>query len=269
MGPCGVGKLTRSRAGFPRPRAPTIAGRSQNQFVLFRGEDDGAMTVDLDAHTAAFIPVAIALVMTPGPDFAIIVRNALLGRRQGISTSTGIVTGIMVHAFAAVLGLSALLAASALAFTVIKIVGAVYLLWLGFRILWSTWDFRTESSAAADNESGPSTPTGPRRPAKLSAITAFRQGLVTNVLNPKAPLVFLSILPQFIPRGTPVLSRTLLLSAIIIGAALVWYTFIALLINQVRPVLSLAPVRRALDRITGFVLVGLGVRLFLERRPAI
>jgi threonine/homoserine/homoserine lactone efflux protein len=79
----------------------------------------------------------------------------------------------------------------------------------------------------------------------------------------------LSILPQFIPRDAPVLPRTLLLSAIIVSTALDWYMLLSLLIHRVRPVLSLAQVRRTLDRITGFVLVGLGVRLLMERRPAV
>ena len=227
--------------------------------------------MDLDTQTITFIPVAIALVITPGVDFAIVIRNALLGRQQGIVTSAGTAVGLMVHTLAAALGLSAVLAASALTFTLVKIAGAMYLLWLGVRALWSTRVSRVKTPPEPSGEVHSSSPTildqeTPGR-STLSTLAAFRQGLLTNVLNPKAPLVFLSIMPQFIPRGAAILPRTLLLSAILISLALAWFIAIALLVQQVRPVLSRPAVRRAIDRVTGVFLVGLGVRLFLERRP--
>ncbi len=183
------------------------------------------------------------------------VRNALRGRGLGVATSAGTISGLLVHTVAAALGLSAVLAASALAFTLVKVAGAGYLCWLGMRALLSAGSRR----AAHQDLSQSATPL----PARL----AFRHGLLTNVLNPKAPLIFLSVLPQFIPRGAAVLPRTLLLSMILVGLAGVWYLSVAALVASVQPVLSRLAVRRRLDRVTGVVLIGLGVRLALERRP--
>ena len=213
----------------------------------------------MDSHTVAFVAVAAVLVVTPGADFAVVIRNSLRGRRQGLATSAGTLVGLVVHTGAAALGLSALLAASTAAFTVVKLAGAAYLCWLGGRALWTS---RGHGRAAT------STPQPPPARSPLPETAAFRHGLLTNVLNPKAPLIFLSILPQFIPRGAPVLPRTLLLSAILIGLAALWYPALATLVTRVQPVLSRTAVRRALDRVTGSVLIVLGVRLAFERRPA-
>lgn len=208
----------------------------------------------MDARTA-FIAVAAVLVITPGPDFAVVVRNALRGRRQGVATTAGTVSGLMVHTAVAALGLSAILAASAVVFTGVKVAGAGYLCWLGLRAL--------RSAGSHDPEPGDH-----RRPVTLLRTRlAFRQGLLTNVLNPKAPLIFLSVLPQFIPRGAAVLPRTLLLSVILVGLATAWYLTLAGLVATLQPVLSRPAVRRRLDRVTGVVLIGLGIRLVLEQRP--
>ena len=212
----------------------------------------------MDTRTVAFIAVAVVLVVTPGPDFAIVVRNALRGRRQGVATSAGVVSGLLVHTVVAALGLSAVLAASAVAFTLVKLAGAGYLCWLGVRALLSG----RVSKGGVDRQ--PAQPTTPL-PTRL----AFRHGLLTNVLNPKAPLIFLSVLPQFIPSGAAVLPRTLLLSMILVGLATVWYLTLAGFVATLQPVLSRAAVRRRLDRVTGGVLIVLGVRLALERRPVI
>ena len=208
----------------------------------------------MDARTAAFVAVAAVLVVTPGPDFAVVVRNALRGRPQGIATSAGTISGLMVHTAVAALGLSAILAASAAVFTVVKVAGAGYLCWLGLRAL--------RSAGSPHPVPGGSLPATP-----LATRLAFRQGLLTNVLNPKAPLIFLSVLPQFIPRGAAVLPRTLLLSLILVALATAWYLTLAGLVATLQPVLSRPAVRRRLDRVTGVVLIGLGIRLVLEQRP--
>ncbi len=215
----------------------------------------------MDSRTAAFVGVAAVLVMTPGADFAVVVRNGLRSRRAGLSTSAGTVTGLLVHTAAAAAGLSAVLAASAVAFTVVKLAGAVYLCWLGARALWAS---RSRPSPGSPAESaGPGVVVGP-----LPVRSAFRQGLLTNLLNPKAPLIFLSVLPQFVPAGAPVLPRTLLLSTILVGLAALWYAVLAAAVTRLRLVLTRARVRRRLDQVTGTVLVGLGIRLALEKSPA-
>lgn len=209
----------------------------------------------MDTRTLAFIGVAAVLVMAPGPDFAVVVRNALRGRRQGVATTAGIVSGLLVHTTVAALGLSAVLAASVVAFTVVKVVGATYLGWLGLRALMSARSHPATHQAPA----GPATP--------LTSGLAFRHGLLTNVLNPKAPLVFLSVLPQFIPRGAAVLPHTVLLSTILIAVATVWFLTLTRLVGILEPVLSRPAVRRRVDQLTGVVLISLGVRLALEHRP--
>lgn len=217
-----------------------------------------SQTKRMDPRLVAFTAVAAVLVVTPGADFAVVVRNGLRGRRVGLATSAGTVSGLLVHATAAALGLSAVLAASALAFTIVKLFGGAYLCWLGLRALLSS-----RSRSRSDEE-----PTCARStPKSLPSGLAYRHGLLTNVLNPKAPLIFLSVLPQFIPRGATVLPRTLLLSAILVALAALWYFVLACLVAALQPVLSRAAVRRGLDRVTGVVLVTLGIRLALERRP--
>lgn len=211
----------------------------------------------MDTRTAAFVVVAAVLVITPGPDFAVVVRNALRGRRQGFATSAGTVSGLLVHTLTAALGLSAVLAASAVAFTVVKVAGALYLCWLGVRA------FAAAGSHTAARNIPATTPPALPLPTR----SAFRHGLLTNVLNPKAPLIFLSVLPQFIPRGVAVLPRTLLLSLILVTLAAAWYLTLTGLVATLQPLLSRPVVRRRLDRVTGVVLVGLGIRLALEHRP--
>lgn len=212
----------------------------------------------MDPRLLAFTAVAAVLVVTPGPDCAVVVHNGLRSRRAGLATSAGTVTGLLVHAAAAALGLSALLVASALSFTIVKVVGATYLCWLGARALWSA---RTVPPVDPHPDRVP----GPTKP--LSSRLAYRHGLLTNILNPKAPLIFLSILPQFIPRGSAVLPRTLLLSGILVVIAALWYLLLACAVAMLQPVLCGAAVRRGLDQVTGVVLITLGVRLALERRP--
>lgn len=173
-----------------------------------------------------------------------------------MATSAGTVSGLLVHATAAALGLSAVLAASALAFTIVKLVGGAYLCWLGLRALLS-------SPSRSDREP----PRARSTPKSLPAGLAYRHGLLTNVLNPKAPLIFLSVLPQFIPRGAAVLPRTLLYSGILVALAALWFFVLACLVARLQPVFSRAAVRRGLCRLTGVVLITLGIRLALERRP--
>ena len=210
----------------------------------------------MDPLTGAFFAVAALLIVTPGADFAIVVRNALHGRRQGLATSAGTIAGLLVHTTAAVLGISSLLAASATAFTVVKVLGGLYLVWLGMRALLGA---RRHRAQRAGSGSGPGACLTPRQ--------AFRQGLLTNVLNPKATLIFISVLPQFIPADAQVVPRTVLLSLILVTMAALWYAAVAALVHQLRGVLSRASVRRALDRVTGTVLVALGLRLLVTKRP--
>ncbi|MCZ2840024.1 LysE family translocator [Modestobacter sp. VKM Ac-2985] len=202
-----------------------------------------------------FLLVVTLLTLTPGPDMALVLRN---GVRGGVPaawwTGLGCCTGIAVHATAAVIGLSAVLAASATAFTVVKLAGAVYLVYLGLAALWHT------------RRREPGTPQPTPATAAATRGTAFRQGLVTNLLNPKVALLFLTLIPQFVSPGEPVPATTAVLAAVVLGLAVLWWRLFSLAVAPLGRVLSRGRVRIAFERVTGTVLVALGVRVALADR---
>ncbi|MEV5574304.1 LysE family translocator [Spirillospora sp. NPDC052269] len=202
-----------------------------------------------------FLLVVAVLTVTPGPDMALVLRN---GVRGGPSlawwTGLGCCLGIAVHACAAVAGLSALLAASAAAFTVVRLAGAAYLVYLGASAIWHARRGKPAHEA-------------PEAPAPAVAVTrkaAFRQGLVSNLLNPKIVLIFLTLLPQFVADGEPRLATTAVLAGTLLAFAVLWWRLFSLMVGALGRVLSRERVRRVFDRVTGTVLVGLGLRMALE-----
>ena len=205
----------------------------------------------LDGSILAFTGIAALLTILPGADMALVAKVTLLdGRRAAFFTSLGICAGLPVHASASALGLSLILATSAEAFTVVKFVAAAYLAYLGIRTL------RDSFRAAADQVVA----AGRTR----SGRAAFLQGWLSNVLNPKVALFYLTFLPQFISPGDNVLAKSLLLAAIHGLLGLVWLPLYAYAIDRVGAVVRGA--RRWLERLSGAALIGLGVRLALERR---
>jgi threonine/homoserine/homoserine lactone efflux protein len=171
------------------------------------------------------------------------------GRRAAFLTSLGICAGLPVHATASALGLSLILATSAEAFTVVKFAGAAYLAYLGIRTI------RDSFRPAAD------APVAARARGRAAA---FAQGWLSNVLNPKVALFYLTFLPQFISPGDNVLAKSLLLAGIHAALGLIWLPLYAYAINRIGVLIRGA--RRWLERLSGAALVGLGVRLALERR---
>ena len=199
-----------------------------------------------------FVAVAIVVILTPGPDMALVARNTISGGRlAGLATSLGTCSGLLVHAAAAALGLSALLLASSRAFTVVKLAGAAYLVVLGVRAI-----------VHAGREDGAL--AGGGRTATVGA--AYRQGVLTNVLNPKIAVFFLSLLPQFVDAGDGLTWRLLALAGVFIAMGLAWLIVYTLALHAVGGYLGRARVRRAIETVTGTVLVALGVRLAFERR---
>jgi threonine/homoserine/homoserine lactone efflux protein len=192
------------------------------------------------------------VVVTPGVDMALVTRNAVrFGRRAAILTALGINLGILFWALAASLGLAAVVAASATLFAAIKLAGAVYLICLGALSLLSARRGGRPTDAAAGQARGRH---------------AFRQGLVSNLLNPKIAVFFTSLLPQF--AGTPPSAARLLLLGLLFNAiGVAWLLVFALLAARGGDVLRRPAVRRALDRVSGAVLIALGARLAFERRP--
>ena len=198
----------------------------------------------------AFGGVVALGAMSPGPDFAMVVRRSILaGRAHGMATAVGVAAGVFAWAIAAATGVAALVAVSAVAFTVIKLAGAGYLLYLGVKAL---------RSALRSRDLRPDPDAGPAAEPGLWA--AFRDGLLCNALNPKAAMFFVALLPQFLPPGAGLVPLlTLSMIAVVITAA--WFLAVANLVAAARRALSRSAVRRCIDGISGTVLIGLGVRL--------
>jgi threonine/homoserine/homoserine lactone efflux protein len=204
------------------------------------------------AHPLAFVAVSILVILVPGPDMALVARNALRGRRAGSATGAGVVTGLAVWGLAASLGLAALLHASAPAFWAVKLAGGAYLAYLGVLALRDAVRRRAAPARGAAAE--------PRR------AVAYRQGLLNNLGNPKAAVIFTSILPQFMPAHSSVFLPMATLTIVFCAMTLAWLLAYAALVARAGDLLRRGPLRRALDALTGVVLLALGGRIALERR---
>ncbi len=198
-----------------------------------------------------FALAALVLIMMPGPDQALITRNALVGgRRGGLLTVVGGVAGLSVHASAAAVGLSALLVASATAFTVLKVVGACYLLWLSVQML------RSAARSRREPEDEEQTTTA-RHP-----IAYLGQGFLSNALNPKVALFFVTFLPQFLSADTGSLrAQALLLSGVFAGLYLAWFGLYVAAVDRLGRWLRRPTVKARIEQVTGVVLLGVAVRL--------
>ncbi len=210
----------------------------------------------IDVQLLTFIAVAAALTISPGADTMLVIRNVVAGnRRDGIMTAVGICSGLFVHATLSALGLSVILAHSALAFQVLKVAGAAYLVWLGLQSLARAFRRGREGVAAAG-----------KTQRDESVGHSFVEGLLTNVLNPKVAVFYLAFLPQFINVGDPVFAKSLLLAGIHATMGLVWLIALAAVLDRARSIVTRPHIRRRLEAVSGTVLIGLGVRLALSER---
>lgn len=209
-----------------------------------------AITDVLAAYAAAAGVLAL-LTIVPGPDVAVVTRFALTsGRRGGIEAALGVVIGLLIWGTLTVLGLAAVLAASSTAYTIVKVAGATYLVWLGLRALW-----RSRTEPAADEAQ-------PRRAARHP----LRTGLTTNLLNPKIAVFYTSVLPSLVPHGGPPIVWLPILVLTYVVLALTWLTGSAAMLSRSRSVLDTPRVRQLIDAVTGVVLIGFGVRVAIETR---
>ncbi len=205
----------------------------------------------MDIALLSFVAISAVVIMTPGPDTALTIRNVLLGGRSaGVATAFGVVAGQATWAVAASAGVVSILLASEALFRAIKLAGALYLIYLGARSLWNA--FRNGAPVAA---------TGAR-----SNMGAFRQGLISNLANPKMAVFFASILPQFAPRHGAVFATLLALGALFCAMTLAWLSLYSVAIGRLRDVFNASRVRRSLEGLTGAALVALGVRLAASER---
>jgi threonine/homoserine/homoserine lactone efflux protein len=198
----------------------------------------------------AFLGISVLVIVTPGQDTALSIRNSLMGgRRTGIFTALGVSTGQAVWAFATSVGLAALIVAFEPAFVALKLAGAAFLVYLGAQALLAA--FRG-THVERGSSGGPLTPR-----------VAFRQGVVSNLGNPKMAVFFTSLLPQF---GAESFGGLLALGLVFCTMTFVWLSAYAFAVARVGDVLRRPAVRRAFDALLGAVLVALGIRLATERR---
>jgi len=199
---------------------------------------------------AAFLAVSALVIVTPGQDTALTIRNSLLGgRRGGIATAAGVSTGQALWALATSFGIAALLRASEPAFVGLKLAGAAYLVYLGGHALVAAFRRVPETSRTLARK-------------VLEPRTAYRQGVLSNLGNPKMAIFFTSLLPQFAGSFVSLLALGLVFCVL----TLTWLTAYAVGVARAGDLLRRPRIRRTLDAVTGTVLVALGLRLAAERR---
>jgi threonine/homoserine/homoserine lactone efflux protein len=206
----------------------------------------------MDARLLAFIGIAALITITPGADMALVTRVALAqGKRAAWLTSCGIVSGLLVWGVASAAGISALLSASATLYTLLRLAGAAYLIVLGVQALIA----RAPAHGATAEASSPS----------LHGAGAYGRGLLNNLLNPKIGVFYTAFLPQFIAPGQPVFLMSVALAAIHAVLGIIWLLCYATILTRVGDLFRRPRIRRAMEGITGVVLVGLGLRLATEQ----
>jgi len=192
---------------------------------------------------AGFVALAIVVIVTPGPDTALTIRNTLVGGRPaGIATAVGVALGQATWSLATSVGVSALLVAAEPAFAALKLAGAAYLIYLGAQSLWSAYRGRSAHP------------------------TALRQGVLSNLTNPKMAVFFPSLLPQFVAADAPAFLPLLGLGIVFCLMTLSWLTGYAFAVARAGDVLRRSGIRRAIEAVTGVVLVAFGIRVAVSSR---
>ncbi|RLB72033.1 MAG: LysE family translocator [Deltaproteobacteria bacterium] len=204
-----------------------------------------------------FLFAITLLTLFPGVDSLLVIRNTSRGGwKDGIATSTGICSGLFVHALVSALGISALLLQSAVAFNVLKLFGGGYLLWLGSCSLWR----------AVRGKKPISPEIQPIKTRQFQLRRSLGEGFISNVFNPKTLLFYMAFLPQFIdPTRSPVL-QSLSMAAVHFVIGMIYQGLLALLVCQVSGWFKSSPLGRTLEGLTGAVLVSFGLQVFLQKR---
>jgi len=214
--------------------------------------------MELDGRLLAWVALSALLIATPGPDTALIIRNALAGGpRASTMSALGVAVGILAWAAAATLGVGVLLERSSTAFTILKLAGAVYLCYLGVRSL--------SSPPSGELRPHPTDSAGEGRYTRVDDRTAWGQGLFSNLLNPKTGAFFVTVMPQFTIPGDPAIRLVVMVAAFEL-MLLVWLIAYGHVVSRVGRSGLGARVRQVITKLTGIVLIGLGARLAFERR---
>jgi threonine/homoserine/homoserine lactone efflux protein len=204
---------------------------------------------------AGFFALAIIVIVTPGPDTALTIRNTLVGGRPaGIATAIGVAFGQATWAVATSIGVAALLVAAEPASAALKLAGAAYLIYLGAGSLWSA------------RRSRPQDPNVDQSVTRVRPPTALGQGMLSNLTNPKMAVFFPSLLPQFVRAETPPFLPVLTLGIVFCLMTLVWLTGYAFAVGRAGDLLRRSAVRRTIEAITGAVLVAFGIRVATAAR---
>ncbi|MFD9625291.1 LysE family translocator [Peribacillus muralis] len=201
-----------------------------------------------------FVLMCILLILLPGPDTAIATRNTVTdGTKGGFKTMLGTCCALLIHTSAAVFGLSAIIVKSALVFSVFKYVGAIYLVYLGIKTLWGLKNNQAASAEGAPIKS------------KYENQSCFKQGFLTNLLNPKVAVFFLTFLPQFVDPGNTTFLPFLIMGITYTVLTALWFIFYIYLLNQISAFMKRPRTQAIFEGVTGMVLIGFGIKLALEK----
>ncbi|HWO98736.1 MAG TPA: LysE family translocator [Bacillus sp. (in: firmicutes)] len=201
-----------------------------------------------------FVLMCIFLILLPGPDTAIATKNTVtVGRIGGLKTALGTCCALLIHTSAAVLGLSTIIVKSALLFSVFKYVGAVYLIYLGVKTLWSLKKKEEAATVEVNTKK------------QFENTSCFKQGFITNILNPKVAVFFLTFLPQFVESGSNTFIPFLIMGITYTVLTAVWCLLYVSLINQISAFMKKPKTQNIIEGITGTILIGFGVKLALEK----
>lgn len=201
-----------------------------------------------------FVFMCVLLIILPGPDTAIATKNTLtVGRVGGLKTALGTCCALLIHTSAAVFGLSAIIVKSALLFSVFKYVGAIYLIYLGVKTLWALRKKEVAASVEMNTAS------------QFENKSCFKQGFLTNLLNPKVAVFFLTFLPQFVDAGSDTFLPFLIMGFTYTVLTAIWFFLYVYLLNQISTFMKKPKTQNMIEGITGAILIGFGIKLALEK----
>lgn len=210
----------------------------------------------ISSQLLTFVAVSLVLTVTPGVDTFIIMRNVLRGgQKDGFYTAIGICSGLLVHASLSALGISVILVRSAELFNIVKIAGAIYLVWMGVSSIYGAVKYRKSVDSSPKN----------LIKEKLFPARSFREGLFSNVLNPKPAVFYLAFFPQFINHGDPVFIKTMFLASIQFVIGISWLIILSFFVSHIRNYIEKPSIKRTLDTLSGGILIVFGIKIGLQK----